>query len=50
MMDIMSLLQSGKVSLGFIGGAELDRFGNLNTTYIGSRETFRFVSRGAEGK
>ena len=34
MMDIMALLQSGKVSLGFIGGAEVDRFGNLNTTYI----------------
>ncbi len=39
MMDIMALLQGGKVSLGFIGGAEVDRFGNLNTTYI--RETGR---------
>lgn len=38
MMDIMSLLQSGRVSLGFIGGAEVDRFGNLNTTYIGGKE------------
>ncbi len=38
MMDIMSLLQRGRVSLGFIGGAEVDRFGNLNTTYIGGRE------------
>jgi len=38
MMDIMALLQSGRVSLGFIGGAEVDRFGNLNTTYIGGRE------------
>ena len=38
MVDIMSLLQSGRVSLGFIGGAEIDRFGNLNTTYIGGRE------------
>src|SRR5512136_3004321 len=37
MMDIMALLQSGRVSLGFIGGAEIDRFGNLNTTYIGGR-------------
>ncbi len=34
MMDIMALLQDGKVTLGFIGGAEVDRFGNLNTTYI----------------
>ena len=38
MMDIMALLQNGRVSLGFIGGAEVDRFGNLNTTYIGGRE------------
>jgi glutaconate CoA-transferase subunit B len=38
MLDIMSLLQNGKVSLGFIGGAEVDRFGNLNTTYIGGKE------------
>ena len=37
MLDIMSLLQNGKVSLGFIGGAEVDRFGNLNTTYIGGK-------------
>jgi glutaconate CoA-transferase subunit B len=37
MMDIMALLQSGRVSLGFIGGAEVDRFGNLNTTYIRGR-------------
>ena len=38
MMDIMALLQNGKVSLGFIGGAEIDRFGNLNTTYIRKKE------------
>jgi len=38
MMDIMALLQDGKVSLGFIGGAEVDRFGNLNTTYIREKE------------
>jgi len=38
MMDIMALLQSGRVSLGFIGGAEVDRFGNLNTTYIRESE------------
>ena len=49
MMDIMSLLQSGKVSLGFIGGAELDRFGNLNTTYIGSRENLQVRLPGSGG-
>ncbi len=34
MITIMSLLQRGMVDVGFIGAAEVDRFGNLNTTYI----------------
>jgi glutaconate CoA-transferase subunit B len=34
-LSIMALLQRGQVDLGFIGGAEIDRFGNLNTSYIG---------------
>jgi glutaconate CoA-transferase subunit B len=33
--DAMALLQQGLVDLSFIGGAEIDRFGNLNTTCIG---------------
>lgn len=32
--DVMYLLQSGQIDLGFIGGAELDRFGNLNTHWV----------------
>jgi glutaconate CoA-transferase, subunit B len=32
--DVMYLLQSGRVDLGFIGGAEVDRFGNLNTHWV----------------
>jgi glutaconate CoA-transferase subunit B len=35
MGDVMALLAQGAVDLGFIGGAEVDRFGNLNTSYIG---------------
>jgi glutaconate CoA-transferase subunit B len=34
-LEIMALLQQGLVDLGFIGGAEIDRYGNLNTSYIG---------------
>jgi glutaconate CoA-transferase, subunit B len=34
-IDVMGLLQQGLVDLGFIGGAEIDRYGNLNTSYIG---------------
>jgi glutaconate CoA-transferase subunit B len=49
MIDIMSLLQKGRVSLGFIGGAEVDRFGNLNTTYIGGRESVQVRLPGSGG-
>lgn len=33
--DIMALLQNGSVDVSFIGGAQIDRFGNLNTSYVG---------------
>jgi glutaconate CoA-transferase subunit B len=33
--NVMALMAQGRVDLGFIGGAEVDRFGNLNTSYIG---------------
>jgi glutaconate CoA-transferase subunit B len=33
--NIMGMLAQGLVDLGFIGGAEVDRFGNLNTSYVG---------------
>lgn len=36
--DVMGLLQQGAVDISFIGGAQVDRFGNLNTTYIGPAE------------
>ena len=32
--EVMYLLQTGRVDLGFIGGAEIDRFGNLNTHWV----------------
>jgi glutaconate CoA-transferase subunit B len=35
LLEVMYLLQRGDVDLGFIGGAEVDRFGNINTTTIG---------------
>jgi len=28
-------LQGGRITVGFLGGAQIDRFGNLNTTVIG---------------
>ena len=38
MREIMGLLQAGRVDLGFIGGAQIDRFGNLNTSWVGASE------------
>lgn len=32
--DVMGLLQNGTIDVSFIGGAQVDRFGNLNTSYI----------------
>ena len=34
MTGVMSLLQSGRVHLGFLGAAEVDRYGNLNSTEV----------------
>jgi glutaconate CoA-transferase, subunit B len=34
MMGVMSLLQAGRVDLGFLGAAEVDQFGNLNSTQV----------------
>ena len=36
MIELMGMLQRGEVQAGFIGGAEIDRHGNLNTTAIGA--------------
>jgi glutaconate CoA-transferase, subunit B len=47
MLGVMSLLQSGRVHLGFLGAAEVDRFGNLNSTRVQVREgTIRLPGSG----
>jgi glutaconate CoA-transferase subunit B len=50
-LEIMALLQQGLVDLGFIGGAEIDRYGNLNTSYIGDwrRPRVRLPGSGGGG-
>jgi glutaconate CoA-transferase, subunit B len=47
--DIMGLLQSGSVDVSFIGGAQVDRFGNLNTSYIGGIEKVQTRLPGSGG-
>src|SRR5712664_2853947 len=48
MSNVMALMAQGQVDLGFIGGAEVDRFGNLNTSYVGepSRPTVKLPGSG----
>ena len=36
--DVLLLLQRGYVDVGFMGGAQIDRYGNLNSSFIGPRE------------
>ena len=48
-IDLMGLLQRGDVDAGFIGGAEIDRHGNLNTTAIGADRTHPTVQLPGSG-
>ena len=36
--DVLLLLQRGYVDVGFMGGAQIDKYGNLNSSYIGEPE------------
>src|SRR5699024_7114540 len=33
--DVLALMQRGYVDIGFIGGAQIDQYGNVNSSYIG---------------
>jgi glutaconate CoA-transferase subunit B len=47
MLGVMGLLQSGRVHLGFLGAAEVDRFGNLNSTEVqGTKGVVRLPGSG----
>jgi glutaconate CoA-transferase subunit B len=47
--DVLLLLQRGYVDLGFMGGAQIDRFGNLNSSFIGSADNPRTRLPGSGG-
>jgi glutaconate CoA-transferase subunit B len=49
LLEVMMLLQRGDVDLGFIGGAEVDRFGNINTNVIGLPDQPRVKLPGSGG-
>ncbi|MCA3748194.1 MAG: CoA-transferase subunit beta [Rubrobacter sp.] len=42
-------LQAGRIDVGFLGAAQIDRYGNLNTTVIGDYRTPRVRLPGAGG-
>jgi len=49
MHDVMSACQAGYIDYGFLGGAMIDRYGNLNTTVIGDWEKPRVRLPGSGG-
>src|SRR5437660_3856457 len=49
MSNVMALMAQGHVDLGFIGGAEVDRFGNLNTSYVGDPQKPKVKLPGSGG-
>ncbi len=49
LIQIMGLLSGGRVHAGFIGGAEVDRFGNINTSYIGEIDAPKVKLPGSGG-
>ena len=50
MWDLFSLyLQGGLIDVGFLGAAQIDRYGNLNSTVIGSYEAPRVRLPGGGG-
>src|ERR687893_2574767 len=50
MADVFQLfLQNGRIDVGFLGGAQIDRYGNINTTVLGSYERPRVRLPGAGG-
>src|SRR5688572_6268630 len=50
MADVFQLLlQGGRIDVGFLGGAQVDRFGNINTTVIGRYDEPRVRLPGSGG-
>ena len=50
MADVFqSLLQNGRIEVGFLGRAQIDRYGNINTTVVGTYGRPECRCRGAAG-
>jgi len=49
MHDVMSLAQAGYIDYGFLGAAQMDMFGNINTTVIGEYKEHKIRLPGSGG-
>lgn len=49
MLNVMGLLQSGRVDLGFLGAGQVDRYGNLNSTWVNRPDGGRVRLPGSGG-
>lgn len=49
MLDVFAKLQRGEVDVGLLSGAQVDRFGNLNSTVIGQYEAPKVRLPGSGG-
>jgi len=49
MCDVVEAAQAGYVDYGFLGGAQIDRYGNLNATCIGPYEKPKVIFPGSGG-
>jgi len=51
MVDVLGLLQTGRIDVGFLGGAQIDKYGNINATTIGDyhRPKVRLPGSGGAG-
>ena len=47
--DVLLLLQRGYVDVGFMGGAQIDRYGNLNSSFIGDPDNPKIRLPGTGG-
>ncbi len=49
MLEVMSISQAGYIDYGFLGGAQIDQYGNLNTTVIGAHDNPKIRLPGSGG-
>ena len=48
--DVLLLLQRGYVDVGFMGGAQIDQYGNLNSSFIGDLAGAEGTAAGHRGR